>query len=49
MSCGTVRKFPLQWGVQLALLVGVVVAEAVVDDKLAAVARVVRLDVWDGV
>jgi len=49
MSCRTVRKFFLAWGVQLVHLVGVVVAEAAADDKLEAVAGVVRLVVWDGV
>jgi len=49
MSCGTVRKLYLAWGVQLVHLVGVVVAEAAAVDELEAVAGVVRLVVWDGV
>ena len=49
MSCETVRKLYLAWGVQLVHLVGVVVAEAAAVDELEAVAGVVRLVVWDGV
>ena len=43
MSCGTVRKLYLAWGVQLVHLFGVVVAETAAVDELEAVAGVVRL------
>jgi len=43
MSCGTVRKLYLAWGVQLVHFVGVVVAEAAAVDELVAVTGVVRL------
>jgi len=45
LSCGTVRKFPLAWGVQLLIIFGVAVADVELD---VAVAGVVRFVAWDG-